>query len=205
MSPGLAQGRGGACRGSPAAGKASSCTRALSTASFGVSAPKGEWWGADGPNQLLWRVAEILEPYVPAAWAAWSCLSAWVSWLQLIGVFIPPGWQLNVLSTHEAGSCCDNLSACSKCSPGPLSTVTQLFPMEDAVPALSKPVTGRPKRQSEALSRKCADPSPCCPTEALLTPSQAATPAANARRGVPHCMGRSYPQICVLLTETLWV
>lgn len=79
----------GARQGKLAVGKASSCTRALSTAGFGVSAPKG-----DSPSQMILWVAEILKPYVPAARAARSCPSAWISRLQLMGAFIPPGWQL---------------------------------------------------------------------------------------------------------------
>lgn len=95
----------------------------------------------------------------------------------------------NVLSPQESQSRCDNLRARNMNSPGLLSTVTQLFPTEDALPASSKPVTGRPKRQSETLSRTCPDPSPHCPTGALLAPSQAAATAANARRGVSSCIG----------------
>lgn len=163
----------------PAAGKASSCTRALSTAGFGVSAPKGEWRGADGPNQLLLQVAEILEPYAPAAQAAWSGSSARVSCAFCPGLLPPADWSVHpswvtadiVLNTDGARSRCDNLSACTMCSLGPLSTVTQLFPMEDAVPALSKAGMGRPKRQSEALSRKCALPSACCTTFSGSSPS----------------------------------
>lgn len=134
-------------------------------------------------------------------------LSFWLGLLAPADGSVHPSWVTadHVLSTHEAWSRCDNLSACKMCSPGPLFTVTQLFPMEDAVSALSKPAMGKLKRQNEALSRKCPDPSPCCPNGALLTPSQAATPAANARRGVPHCMGRSYPERCVPLTERPWV
>lgn len=66
-------------------------------------------------------------------------------------LLVPDEWRIyhswvtadDVLSAHEAPSCCDNLSACNMCLPGPLSTMTQLFPMEIQVPPLAKPVTGR--------------------------------------------------------------
>lgn len=93
MGPGPAQSKGAARWGSPAVGKTSSCTATLSTAGFGAPAPKGEGtrWGTDGPNQLLLHVAK--EPHMPAAWAAGSCPSACISWLQLVVVFTSPGWR----------------------------------------------------------------------------------------------------------------
>lgn len=112
---GSGPGHRGACWGSLAVSKASSCTRALSTAGFG-SLPQKEIQGVDCPSQL-W-VAD------PGAVHTSRLGGMVLSFCQ--DLLVPDEWSCqvtadNVLSAHEAPACCDNLSACNMCLPGPLS------------------------------------------------------------------------------------